>query len=437
MSMNKKLLAAAVAGLLVSGTASAAIDLDANTPRIYAKELVKPVLLTDTADNLTVKIGYNFSQGEVRYGRIECSANATMTVNGTPTVSGGSGDLELGAVNGINTNALFFSITDKGANTSATAADVLNFDVNTTLLDNNDVTCAFSIYDQPSQAQAGGATGRIYTTGSKLAYRSQKSFAFTSAGGRSIADVQATPAYTHFVAGDNLFGSLTFGLASTVPYDKDGSLITLTKIFAPTTKVVVSGSFNAATGVEWNNIARSSGNTSSSTWTGAGLLAGISGPLEYIENGTTEIAVSKYDALLDVDTNVGYTAADESLTDVGEIIRNGTELQAPLVQVPGGYYSRIFLTNTGSIARPFNIRVISETGNTVTVNPAKASGTIPANGSYQVLMTDLMTAFTGEKRATVIVTVDAPTAEIQGAYQIVNPSAGSVSNHVMVRPGTN
>ena len=31
----------------------------------------------------------------------------------------------------------------------------------------------------------------------------------------------------------------------------------------------------------------------------------------------------------------------------------------------------------------------------------------------------------------------APNNQIQGLYQIVNPVAGSLSNHVMVRPGTN
>jgi hypothetical protein len=35
------------------------------------------------------------------------------------------------------------------------------------------------------------------------------------------------------------------------------------------------------------------------------------------------------------------------------------------------------------------------------------------------------------------VTVAAPNSQIQGLYQIVNQTTGSISNHVMVRPGTN
>ena len=45
--------------------------------------------------------------------------------------------------------------------------------------------------------------------------------------------------------------------------------------------------------------------------------------------------------------------------------------------------------------------------------------------------------FTGLPRATIKLTVAAPNAQIQGLYQIVNPDSGSISNHVLVRPGTN
>ena len=49
----------------------------------------------------------------------------------------------------------------------------------------------------------------------------------------------------------------------------------------------------------------------------------------------------------------------------------------------------------------------------------------------------MLTGFTGAPRATLNVTVAGPTKQIQGLYQIVNPDSGSISNHVMVRPGTN
>lgn len=453
MSMNKKLLVAAIGSLLVAGNASAAIDLDAATPRVYARELVKPVLLTDTADNLNVKIGYNFSQGEVRYGRLECTTNATLTVNGTPGfVAGGSGDLELGAVNGINTSALFFSITDLGANTTATALDQMNFDVNTTLLDNNDVSCAFSIYDQPSQAQAGGTTGRIYSTGMKVAYRSAASYVFTTSGGKATADVAATPSYTRFV-GNNLvadYGSLSFTrVSSNVPLNKDGTTITLGAIFAPTTSVVVTGNYAAAAASAWNTNNGVISGTTTTTWTGATAAAGglnllgagtdgRTGVLTYAANGTTEIPVGTFSATLNAVANSGFVVpAFTSLTLVGEIDRNGTQLQAPLAQLPTGYLSRIAITNTGSVARPYAIKVIGETGNVISTNSANMSGVVPANGMKFFELNTVITGFSAGTRAAVIVTVDAPTTDIQAAYQIVNPANGTISNHVMVRPGTN
>ena len=63
------------------------------------------------------------------------------------------------------------------------------------------------------------------------------------------------------------------------------------------------------------------------------------------------------------------------------------------------------------------------------------TGTVPANGTK--VIDDLTTVFTGNNRATIVVNVAGPTKQIQGLYQIVNPEKGSISNHVMVRPGTN
>ena len=64
---------------------------------------------------------------------------------------------------------------------------------------------------------------------------------------------------------------------------------------------------------------------------------------------------------------------------------------------------------------------------------------MPANGTIVVDLKDVMTSFTTDMapRGTLNVTVAGPNSQIQGLYQIVNPTSGSISNHVMVRPGTN
>lgn len=437
MSLNKKLLAGAIAGLLISANAGA-VELGVDDAREYARELTKPVTLSDLDDDIEATLNYNFSDGEVRYGRLECTANANLTPVGVPTVSGPSGDISLGAVNGAGTPALFFSITDDAGNGNATEDDIIAFEFDVELIDNAPVNCAFSIYDQPSQAQAGGNVGRIASAGTNGVFRpfilSVPSFSFTATPGLATADVEATNgAYTDFVFGDGTFGEIDHDLVAAPPYNEDGNVITLADLFAPATNIDVIGDYTAAADVELDGTP-----ANTLTATQATFIIGsndVHGDLFYVADLATPILESLYTATLDVTANAGYTIADVGPLAAGEIVRNGTQLQAPLAQVPAGYISRMVLTNTGNVARPYEIAVQGETGNTITT--ANLTGNVPANGTVVVELPTVLTGFTAAPRATLNVTIAAPNNQIQGLYQIVNPAAGSVSNHVMVRPGTN
>src|SRR5690606_10227017 len=85
------------------------------------------------------------------------------------------GNVTLGAINGEGTSALFFSMTGNGL---VSDADTIAVVADNTLEDGGAVTCAFSIYDQPSQAQAGGPTGRIHTTGFETVITRDSGFVF-------------------------------------------------------------------------------------------------------------------------------------------------------------------------------------------------------------------------------------------------------------------
>jgi len=433
MSMNKKLLAGAIAGLLVSANAGAVV-LGTDPARRYAVELEKPVLLTDAADVVEFELGYNFSPSEVRYGRFECTANIEIDA---PVVVSGSADIAVGAVNGAGTPAIFFSLTAADPLGGATDGIIMEVDADNSLLDNAAVNCAFSIYDQPSQAQAGGAAGRIYTTGYQPFITSVPSFEFVSAGGQAIADVEAfNGAYTDFLLGDGVFGDLDFSLVAAPPFNFDGSVITMADLFDAATSVEVDGDFSAAADVEWDGNSADALTDDTATYdVGA---TSVVGDLEYFANLADQIQESEYTATLLAVANAGYVINDVGPIAVGEIIRNGTQLQAPLAQVPGGWISRIALTNTGSLDREYEISVFGETGTTIATNAANMSGTVPANGTKVIEVPSFLTGFTGGlPRATVNVTIAGPNNQIQGLYQIVNPSSGSISNHVMVRPGTN
>jgi hypothetical protein len=302
------------------------------------------------------------------------------------------------------------------------------------------VSCSFSIYDQPSQAQAGGSTGRIYTTGSAAVITRASGFVFEmdpTGVTQATADVEnGNGAYYGFVGGDNRFGNLDFEAATDV-LKADGTQIALADIFSTDTTVTVDGDFSAADYAYWGGFgtATTTADDGATFEFGGGVVDTV-GDLWYEALTTAAIAAGDYTATLHADANAGYTVSDVGPIHVGSILHNGTELQAPLAQVPGnGWLSRMVLTNTGSVDRPYEIAVTGEAGNTIGTD--NTTGTVPANGTVVVDLTSVMTSFTGPARGTLNVTVAAPNSQIQGLYQIVNQNTGSISNHVMVRPGTN
>jgi hypothetical protein len=356
------------------------------------------------------------------------------------TLTETGGNVALGAINGEGTSALFFSMTGNG---TPSETDTIAVVATNTLEDGGAVTCAFSIYDQPSQAQAGGATGRIATTGFETVITRDSGFVFEmdpTMATQGVADVEAAGgAYFDFVNSDPHFGNLVFEAVPGV-LDKDGLDITLGDIFTVDNAFVVTGDVSGGDAtcpfehddwgcpddVDGNDVTFVIGNAS------------IDDEFHFYPTGTDAIQESEYTATLLADTNAGYEVANIGPIHVGEIVRNGTQLQAPLAQVPGaGWLSRMVLTNTGSVARPYEISVMGETGNTI--GTSNTTGSVPANGTVVVDLTQVLTSFTPgqQRRATLNVTVAAPNNQIQGLYQIVNANTGSISNHVMVRPGSN
>lgn len=115
---------------------------------------------------------------------------------------------------------------------------------------------------------------------------------------------------------------------------------------------------------------------------------------------------------------------------------NGTVLQAPLAQIPAGYLSRFVLAAKNNTA-PLTWAVVLTGENGNVVNPgAVTSGTIPVNGTVVI---DANTVFSGSvyPRCTATFTINGPRNVVQGLYQITNATTGSVSNYIMVEPGTN
>ena len=470
--LNKKLLAVAIVGTLAAGNATAANLSAPGGPQAsyFAKEIVTTgaapgtLLMTSAspATRLNWDVGYNFSHNEVRYARVDCSSNLRFGANTGVSLAGGASSI--GAINGVATNVITFSVTSTAAANLIEEDDVLTVTGDHGVTSTENVSCTVGLYDQPSQAQAGGNDGLIggsVASGNYLAFAD--SYELVATPTTNTADVEAAPTFSRFVgnASTATFSNGVFHYRLKQPagwqattFGTNGAAITLGALLAGTTSLEVAGDFSIAANattpsfnagalgrVQLNggnasaltaskatynvgNAGFTNGNFSLTTLTGAG--------------GNRAIPEAEYTATLKaVAANpTVYTVTDKT-ANLGRIVRNGTQLQAPLVQVPGGWISRLVLTNTSSIARPYTISVISETGNTVTTD--NLTGTIPANGTYVVEdLNTVLTGFTGpNKRATLNVSVAGPNTAIQGLYQIVNPDKGSISNHVLVRPGTN
>ena len=480
--LNKKLLAVAIVGTLAAGNAAAS-NLSAPggaVPAYFAKEIIAttaaPRTLTTSASpdtRLNWNIGYNFSVDEVRYARVECSSNLKFGA-GTAVTSSDPAAASIGALNGLSTNVITFSLTSNVPANLIGAADVLTVSGNHQITGTDaPVNCSVGLYDQPSQAQAGGTAGLIagsHFSGAYLAFAPSYELVVGSPT-TDVANVESDPSFSRFIArapGTDLnawVGWTGAGVNPGVAYrlrDPDGAgtqtatfgvngvQVVLADLLSVDTALEVAGDYSlirSAGATPYDAAARGRtvfGATATAlTASKATFVVGNGGfttglGLNKTAVPTNLIEESEYVASLIVDAAqpTVYAVTDITGVNFGKIVRNGTQLQAPLVQLPGGWLSRLVLTNTGGTARPYKISVQGEAGNTIST--ANLTGTVPANGTYVVEdLNTVLTGFTGKQRATLNVTVSGPNNQIQGLYQIVNPDKGSISNHVLVRPGSN
>jgi hypothetical protein len=424
-------------------------------PQVVAEELRIPPTRTFAnpvgAFNLSSTLEYAFSDQEVRYARLECPG--VTFDSGAVTLTGPAGSV-VGAINGMGSSAITFSIT-AGA-TPLVASNTFTVDGTRTLTGKDPVSCRYGLYDTPSQAQAGGADGRIVTTsGQYLSFGPSYQLA-VDAQGRATADVEAELAFGEFVLEASAIdydlaqlGRISYGATDEVtgddqPITLDGEAVTLPELLAATTTLRVAGDFSVADAVYLSTAADCSVvslGSSSLTDSEAVVTVGNTSRLDHYVCYQTDgaaIPESVYSVALTAvsATPALYATANRGPLSLGEVLRNGTQLQAPFAQVPGGWQSRLVLTNTGGIARAYSLTVQGEAGNVI--ETGDLSGVIPANGTLVIEdLNTVLTGFSAAPRATINVNAAGPNHQIQGLYQIVDPAKGTISNHVLVRPGSN
>lgn len=473
-----KAVSAAALGFAVLGAnAQVNIDLTTQIPALFAREIVAtvgaPVVLTNagTALNITTAVGYAFSPNEIRYVRAEL-ANGVWTT-AAATVANAIG---VGAINGIGTSVIYFAVTAAN-DASLIASSVVTITGNRTITGTaSNVTVSYSLYDQPSQAQGGGTTGRIISKADRQYINFVDSQRVVATADSAVSNVEVAPAFTTFAAGQTSgstvrarLASLDFKLVATVPNLAAGTAISLADLNATGatgTKLVVTGDFSSAansdgtyTVAALNRVYLSDVNTCANV-TMPVPTGGLTATTASFNVGATPTTANPHLCLAprSAGTSTGvlipaatytsslnpvsaapavYAVSAISSGTVSTITRNGTELQAPLVQVPGGFIARFVLTNTGAVDAAYTGTVTAGPLSLVTAN-GTLTGIIPAGGQV-IIEGSAMPSFatSGPSRGFAVFTVARPTSQIQGMYQIVNLATGAVSNTAMQRPGTN
>lgn len=476
MRFEKTKLALAMASVLAGANAYAVVNIDGNNSDAvkYASEIVLPstgAVLTNNAGLLDINAVLNYAMApqEVRYARLECGTPSTFNfpaVNVTAAV--GSTQIVPGPINGLGTNALYFSLTntDTALGSPATSSVAVTLG-NPTLLAKGNVNCTFSLYDLPSNAANGGTTGLIPGVGASDVYITFTPGFFLEVfdSNTNIADVNADPSFTEFTNDSVSNTQALIGVLRSGIYDGvlrlDGNQVNVNDLLAGGTELVINGNYGAApltgTPVALYTQLGSAPTFCSGTMTD-GVLDALrtsatfaypsasapSGAYEaysalcYTVDGATQIAESVYDGDFNPVSNTGYSVpgAITNGPTVGNIIRNGTELRAPLVQRPEGWTGRMVLMNNGNLPRDYSINIVDEEGNPAV--PGVVSGTIAANSIKVLNIVDIIAGFATNPpaRAGLVAFVGAPRSEIEGLIQLINQAGGGVSNYIMVSPTT-
>jgi len=476
MKFNKSVLAVAVAAALSSGSAFATVNLDtgAGGPVAYANEASVAAagtnlsLVAGAVTEAVVQLGIAVGAGQSVYARFDLDNGAKFNLAPNAVCTGGAVTCAL-VSGGAATSFAIFQITAPAAGLATLDTITIRPNVGGgfTVVNKDPVTMRYRLFGNQGNAQDLVGTPNKDASKGFISFADSYELVVTVPTPESTADVAAVPPFTKFTGeatttrvGDfnlritrpNANGTIGAYLITGVPITQLGDLL------ANTSNLTVAGDFTVraatnsvrrivggcggAAGTTANPIADASAVFSLNTFLAA---PGINNNVCYTVNGQP-IPASDYTVTLNAVANLaGYTVRNLGPLALGRIVRNGTTLQAPLAQIPPGWGSRIVLTNTGTVDRTYTVRLLNGMGNTVT--SGNLTGTIPAGqfvthnvtpGPGPTSPPPLVTSIAGgETSTTVVVDVVGPNTQIQGLYQLWQISTGNITNHVMVRPGSN
>lgn len=478
-------IAAVSASVVATGAAfavGAGFDLSQTTPTTltYASELkAASTTASMSLGNLTVPLGAGMTSGTQYYLRIDLSngkfaasaASGPTTVGTSPGTPGGTQPFAAVAPlvgGGTNDNYVVYALT-AGASGQQSTDPVVVYVPNVYTSDMvNPIAVTTKIYTGGEAAAAGTSTPLKSYSGTWAKFATGINVAATALPAAS-ATATVVSSYKKWSSGTS-YGGIGTLLINPVSGVKNaaGTQIGLSDLLGTGAEtLVLTGDFSAgsSTSVGLADSPNCGGNvqtaafTASSATVGVQTIATITLPTNlasapfgatsasapayicFTPNGTT--AIPKVTAITgqltlvanaNSTTTTGYTFAT-----VGAISRDGTTLQAPFLQVPSGWLARIVLTNTGTTAATYTGTVTAGPSNVVggTANAVATNGTITGSipaGGQSIIEGTAMPTFTQSQRGFVSFDIGGLNSVVNGVYQLVNATTGSVTNQNMVRP---
>jgi hypothetical protein len=464
-----RLVALAATALVTGSVLALGVDLT-QTPVIAGPVLAQELNYSSTAGQIgagltyKTKLGWGVASGVAMYIRIDVTNatfagaitaggitnNTTAFTNATISTGGGSG-----------ASMVLFQVTGNASGNSSADGVTVTMPALKTSDNTKPITVSYSLFDNSnangaSSTPAVGAIASATTSASLVTFSPALKVTSTPAAAAS-AQATVSSTYTKFVssaasaANTGIIGNFSVGVATPNVYDNALAAITAPTALLATSTATFTGDWTAAATASsvflgdancgaTNPLVVASLNTAKTIATvsvpASGALAG--GYLCYTVKGTTEIvAVPSIVAQFAPVGATGVTVATPAAASIGAITRDGTTLQVPFLQLPGGYMVRMVLTNTGTTAASFVATTYAATGAVVGTNGV-INGTIPAGG--QTILENVAAGGTGNfptmstgARGWTVFNVGGTNQNINGVYQILAPNGASNTTN-MVRP---
>jgi hypothetical protein len=443
--VSKKILAVAIAAALSSS--AFAVDLEDGTGALtYAKEAFTALNEGDTTGyyevtgtfDAAVELGFgvsNANQVWVRYDLTNAVLDADVVV-GDLDVSGfiAAPDVEIAAGGEAGDSYVIFAVTT-AANESQTTALTLALPSLEIKL-NATASLAYSLYDDASDASAGGTAGRVGAVESATLVELEDALTVTFTADNATADVDTD--FTEFLVDGTttVLGTVEFNLDTALLLPDGNNVADLSELImngADESTVVLTGDLSFG---DWTvggvAVDADTGVADIST-----LTDGVAYDVELTVDGDTTIEASEYSLATDfADLDDAVFGATNDSEAIGEITRNGTSVKVPFVNVNPSFNQKIIIINRSANAVPLTISDLiadaQATGFALTTAGAAAI-TLPAGKQTVLNSVDLFQvapASTSKKGAATL-NIAAPVSKIDVLFQSTN--ADGAQNTVLLQ----